>query len=204
MGTRGILGVRKDGKDKIAYNHFDSYPECLGQQTIEELHDLLKDRAAFEKQVTAWQEIDENKKPTPEQIEKCKPFTDLGVSRCSTDDWYCLLRKAQGSLKKMLAAGFYDDHAEFAGDSLMCEWGYVANLDENVLEFYQGFNHDKNAKGRYVNVKEAYKASSGDEYYGIALLGVISFDRISSDAEGAYADMQALIPKDKDEEEDAA
>jgi len=26
MGTRGLWGIRKDGKDKLTYNHYDSYP----------------------------------------------------------------------------------------------------------------------------------------------------------------------------------
>ena len=34
MGTRGILGFRKNGLDKLAYNHFDSYPEELGANVV--------------------------------------------------------------------------------------------------------------------------------------------------------------------------
>ena len=35
MGTRGLWGFRKDGKDKLTYNHFDSYPDCLGHTIVE-------------------------------------------------------------------------------------------------------------------------------------------------------------------------
>jgi len=31
MGTRGAYGFRKNGIDKVTYNHFDSYPEQLGE-----------------------------------------------------------------------------------------------------------------------------------------------------------------------------
>ena len=34
MGTRGLYGFRKNGKDKITYNHWDSYPEGLGQNVL--------------------------------------------------------------------------------------------------------------------------------------------------------------------------
>lgn len=32
MGTRGLFGLRKNNKDKTMYNHFDSYPSCLGEE----------------------------------------------------------------------------------------------------------------------------------------------------------------------------
>lgn len=34
MGTRGLYGIRKDGVDKVTYNHFDSYPEYLGKNML--------------------------------------------------------------------------------------------------------------------------------------------------------------------------
>ena len=37
MGTRGAIGFRLDGVDKVAYNHFDSYPSGLGADVLTEL-----------------------------------------------------------------------------------------------------------------------------------------------------------------------
>ena len=34
MSTRGALGFYKDGKEKIGYNHWDSYPSGLGQTVL--------------------------------------------------------------------------------------------------------------------------------------------------------------------------
>jgi hypothetical protein len=34
MGTRGLFGFRCDGTDKLAYNHLDSYPDCLGEKML--------------------------------------------------------------------------------------------------------------------------------------------------------------------------
>ena len=35
MGTRGLYGFRKNGVDKVTYNHYDSYPEYLGRNILE-------------------------------------------------------------------------------------------------------------------------------------------------------------------------
>ena len=34
MATRGLYGLRKNGQDKLTYNHFDSYPDCLGRKIL--------------------------------------------------------------------------------------------------------------------------------------------------------------------------
>ena len=34
MSTRGAVGIRMDGTDKIGYNHFDSYPTGLGDDIL--------------------------------------------------------------------------------------------------------------------------------------------------------------------------
>ena len=35
MSTRGCYGFRKNGIDKLTYNHCDSYPDCLGKTMME-------------------------------------------------------------------------------------------------------------------------------------------------------------------------
>lgn len=35
MGTRGAYGFYKDGQNKLTYNHFDSYPEGLGNTVVD-------------------------------------------------------------------------------------------------------------------------------------------------------------------------
>lgn len=39
------------------------------------------------------------------------------------------------------------DSADFAGDSLMCEFAYVLDLDKQVLEVYTGFNREPLKEG---------------------------------------------------------
>ena len=70
MGTRGLYGFRKNGKDKVTYNHWDSYPEGLGIEVIRfcNRHSIEGLRNLYDKIVL----IDEESTPTPKQIEWAK------------------------------------------------------------------------------------------------------------------------------------
>jgi hypothetical protein len=149
MGTRGLYGFYRDGVTKATYNHYDSYPEGLGAVIVDflrstSIHELNR---IFDNIIL----IDEHSKPTEEQIENCAPFTNLGVSNQSTDDWYCLLRNAQGGLDAYKEGLKYMiDSQGFIQDSLFCEYAYIINLDDNVLEIYEGFQKEP-VYNRYSN-----------------------------------------------------
>lgn len=148
MGTRGLFGFRKNGVDKLTYNHFDSYPAGLGaimvdfcqRTSIAELNEIF-DRIIL---------VDEHSKPTPEQIEACKEYCDLTVSNQTEEDWYCLLREAQSNPDAYKDGLVYmiDSH-EFIKDSIWCEYAYIINLDTNYLEFYVGFRKRPSKTNRY-------------------------------------------------------
>jgi len=168
MGTRGCYGFRIDGKDKLTYNHFDSYPSGLGLSILQYAHDRsMKNMTEVAKRI----KLVCSKKPTKKQIQICKKYADLGVSTGKIDDWYCLLRDAQGNLEAHDTVPFMIDSSEFVYDSLFCEWAYIINLDTKVLEIYKGFNKNPNEKGRYAGQKEKVPAGQKEpEYYGVRLV----------------------------------
>ena len=174
MGTRGACGFIKDGVEKVSYNHFNSYPSGLGAHVIEFVkatpdEELL---AIYEKIVM----VAENTIPTAEQIAECAAYENLQVSSQSNQDWYCLLREAQGDLKSYRGdLRYMIDSKAFLGDSLFCEWAYIINLDTRKLEVYRGFNHNQTAPGRYTGM-DKYESQGGTTYYGVALLNEIGFD----------------------------
>lgn len=148
MGTRGLYGFRKGGVDKTTYNHYDSYPDYLGEimvrfcqnTSIKEMNEIF-DRIVL---------VDNSKRPTKTQIDECIKYYDGSVSEQSVDDWYCLLRETQGNpnvykhgLKYMI-----DDHS-FIENSLFCEYAYIINLDTNCLEFWVGFQTKPYTNNRY-------------------------------------------------------
>lgn len=172
MGTRGVFGFHKNGVDKIAYNHYDSYPSELGnsikkfikKHSVEEMNEIF-DRIVM---------VSNKCPPTPEQIEECRKYTDLGVSEQSTKDWYCLLRHAQGDLEAYAGGLKYmEDDVAFLKNSLMCEWGYVINLTTNRLEIYRGFQTRPQ--------DNRYKLEKPDEkYYNCALIRDIPLSQVKN------------------------
>lgn len=148
MGTRGCYGFRKNGIDKLTYNHFDSYPDCLGHIMAEfcKSTPLSEMNEIFDRLIL----VDENDKPTPEQIDECKRYYNGNVASKSPEDWYCLLREAQGepnAYKNGLR--YMTDSHEFIKDSLFCEYAYIINLDTKKLEFWVGFQQKPDAGNRY-------------------------------------------------------
>lgn len=155
MGTRGLYGVRKNGVDKCTYNHFDSYPECLGRNVVEFCkNNSVENLNKFFDNIVL---VLENSKPTKAQIKDCQKagYVDLSVSTQSNDDWYCLLRNLQGDFEEYQrcidtdAKIYMIDSIDFIEDSLFCEYAYIINLDDEVLEFYEGFQKEPQVGNRY-------------------------------------------------------
>jgi hypothetical protein len=138
MGTRGTWGFRKDGMDKLTYNHFDSYPSGLGaiikdficKYPIQEL------KKTCDRIILVSGEVE----PTDEQIRECNNYLNLSVGKQDVKDWYCLLREAQSTPEEYVSKLRYMiANLSFIKDSLFCEWGYIINLDTEKLEIYKGF-----------------------------------------------------------------
>lgn len=178
MGTRGIMGVRIDGEDKLTYNHFDSYPEGLGFTVLNDAKVMVGDwgMETLLRHARKLKMVSNEDKPTKDDIETFKDFADLTVGDQSADDWYCLLRDLQGKLRDTLIVGYAIDNKNFIKDSLFCEWGYILNLDDKVLEVYRGFQTEPHDKGRYA--KEDVEETSVGTYYPCAMIVSFPLDNL--------------------------
>ena len=166
MGTKGIYGFRKNGVDKLTYNNMDSYPSALGEQivnfcmetSLEELNNIF-DRIIM---------VDENNKPTQEEYKICTNHIKLPIYDPDTL-WRTTLRKVEGYIyvyKNGLP--YMLDHIRFINDSLFCEYGYIINLDDKVLEFWRGGQSKKPQEENRYGIEK-----NDDGYYPCKL--VISF-----------------------------
>ena len=70
MGTRGLWGFRKNGEDKLTYNHYDSYPDYLGRTVVEFVKKYAKEELdnIFKRIVL----VDEDTPATAEAMVLCK------------------------------------------------------------------------------------------------------------------------------------
>jgi hypothetical protein len=139
MGTRGLFGFVYKGNYYLFYHHCDSHPTVLGADIIRQIKEAIDQNRLDEwkEKILLLETVNRDVHPTPAQIERLKPFTDLTVGRGSTSDWYCLLRKCQGKLQANLDTGIFYDEG-FSKSQLMgfLQFSYVVNLDDNTLDLY--------------------------------------------------------------------
>lgn len=141
MSTRGYLGIKKKGQLKGYYNHFDSYLEGLGTDIVDYLNSLNRENKikilsdTFDRIILVGDET-----PTNHQIADCMDAgtVDLEVSNKDLHDWYCLLRYTQGDLSWYVEEkiNYMLNGNEFLNDDISCEYGYVINLDTEMLDIY--------------------------------------------------------------------
>jgi len=118
MSTRGLIGFRKGGVDKLTYNHSDSYLSFLGKDVVGVCRDATLDElnSAFDRILM----VDENDSPTFDQYEEMGCLNDAG----SDNTWYDVLRDTQGRLEAYTkdCLRYMFDSASFINESLHCEW----------------------------------------------------------------------------------
>ena len=203
MSTRGLIGFVVGGEIKSTYNHSDSYPDGLGLHTLKWLREHMDDRGLAERAASIELIDDEQAKPTPEHMERAKAYAcpavggsiDKPADGKTIHTYYQLLREAQGDLQAYLEVGLMPDGRDFADSSLFCEWAYLVNLDDRLLEVYTGFQESDHRKGRFGRDtdedwelerkwwrEERQMEPPGNRYYPIALVAEFGFDNLPNEA----------------------
>ena len=101
MSTRGLIGFRYQGSDKLAYNHADSYPDVLGKRILEELKGV-SDWGPVKERIGSLVPIPENRR-----IEEIDGMITAEIRRHfptskhqqNPSDCYDLFQPMQGSFK---------------------------------------------------------------------------------------------------------
>lgn len=152
MGTRNLVCAVIDGDYKIAqYGQWDGYPEGQGVTVLNFLNGIVgserEERFLAKLRQCRWatdKELREIEKAagikegeewiSTEQAEARKKIAPQ-LSRDTGGAVLALVDNSEGGLPLV-------NSIEFAGDSLFCEWAYVADFDRRVLEVYRGFNEE--------------------------------------------------------------
>ncbi len=140
MGTRGHFGFRYKKKYYMIYNHWDS--DELGYDLLEEIKEMIRNNQ-FDEWLTLFLKlkfVTEEDEPTDEDVEKCKEHYDATVGFRTPYNYYNLLRKCQGSFKKVLNSGYalLVKNGSLEND-LFIEYCYVLDFDEK--QFYASHNN---------------------------------------------------------------
>jgi len=146
MGTRGVYGLRKDGKDKLTYNHYDSYPTGLGKAISEEIQEIgiKRLRQLFDR----LEMVEDDAHPSEAHIQRA---LRLGLIDDDTSPkelaYYELLRKGQGELKTHIDTQLMIESNNFIEDSLYCEWGYIINWTPICWRYTREFSASPITRG---------------------------------------------------------
>ena len=156
MGTRNLTVVVVDGEYKVAqYGQWDGYPTGQGSVICE----FIQNQMDLEKFKTA--------------VRKCTYVNAETLNAMWENDrekYSYLSRDTGGDILNLVQNGTAKElhnEIDFAAESLFCEWAYVLDLDNEVLEVYRGFNKDPlNSSERFFNLSEKaektkHKHSSG-------------------------------------------
>jgi hypothetical protein len=180
MGTRHLIAVQLDGKYRIAqYGQWDGYPSGQGADVLKFLRKM--NRPKFEEKLRAasfctdadWAEIKarierDNLGGHNEQWKEVWPE----LSRDTGAKVLALVQEKEAGIKLR-------DQIDFAANSLMCEWGYVIDLDTNTLEVFKGFQKNPLPEGdRFANFRPTNPREAVEGYYQIRRIASYSLDKL--------------------------
>lgn len=183
MGTRHMIGVVLDGEFRVAqYGQWDGYPSGQGVDVLNFLRakrnvDALREGAASVRFATA--EDRSRVQSFCASIGSTDGWMDMEQAEKYQAEFPALSRDVGSDILEMVAAGgveFVNDSRDFAKDSLFCEWAYVVDLDNNLLECYKGFQTKAPSAGRWAGVKDG-------EYGAVDLAATFSLDDLPTDQE---------------------
>lgn len=190
MGTRNLTVVIQNNEVKVAqYGQWDGYPSGQGATIVEFILEKLNTESnlkEFREKVASTYFI------SHEEIldlwveagaDRDSDFVTFVVSnrfnanhpQLDRDMGSKVLYFINNSTTPVQLKNSYD----FASDSLFCEWAYVIDLDNLVLEVYKGFNKQPiDESNRFFNLMES--CADDVKYYPVALERKIPFHELVS------------------------
>ena len=148
MGTRNLTCVVKDKKFKVAqYCQWDGYPEGQGADIVKFLKEEFDPEVFNEKLDTlvSFGTTDDLEKQWVEVgAKKGEGFVSLDVAKKlkklypenHRDTGAKILSIIQNTEKPIIISNAVD----FSQDPTFCEWAYIIDLDEGILEVYTGYS----------------------------------------------------------------
>ena len=198
MGTRNLTVVIKNKEIKVAqYGQFDGHIDSTGTHILNFLktHSLEKfsekiNKIRFftkeEKEVF----LEDSKVLTPKDFNQKYPFADRRFGSEILDLIY----------DNNLDITVLENKFMFAADGLMCEYGYVIDLDNNKFEIYEGFNMDPLDESERFYCLTEY--DNNTQYTPIKFLCSFNLDNLPFEEDFIRIAEESSIMYELDEDED--
>ena len=205
MGTRNVTYVIKDGEYRVAqYCQWDGYPTGQGRTAAGFIVDRLQTPEGLETFGKRVSEVREMSATDVQALLKEVGADDSGWVTLDVErkfqEKYAHLDRSFGA--KVLEYVYNTPNAglsldlEFAGDSLMCEWAYVIDLDTGMFEAYKGFNNSPVPESeRFAKFKQLR-----NDYYPVKLVYSTPLANVTDETVQDIED--ALDTDDGEEDED--
>jgi hypothetical protein len=192
--TAGLLGFAPEhGGLKATVIPADAHPAGAGLTVLRFVRQLVKDHAVTDASERVsrinvhFPEAEGD--PDPEEIAALKRWAAPGTNPDWPVTWWTLLAKTLGDPDAILTAGHMASAHEFAVDSLHCEWGYVVNFADQVIEVYRGYQTEPPTAGRWAGeefpedraVRDARRAEHGRDFYAINEVARLPFGDLPTD-----------------------
>jgi hypothetical protein len=185
MGTRHLIAVVLKGEYKVAqYGQWDGYPTGQGIIICDFIQNEMKltkfKKALKECKFISSKEI--QRRYVSVGADPKSEWVNMDISDKFAAKWPHLVRECGGDILSYIQDGGVrelQDSIDFAADSLFCEWAYVLDLDNKVLEVYKGFNKAPlPKKDRFKSMEK----NKGDKYYPVRLYAKYPFKEATRDA----------------------
>lgn len=193
MGTRNLVAVIHHGEYKVAqYGQWDGYPSGQGYTICDFLQNKM-DLKKFKKATSECKFLTDNE--VHDRWVECgaSPDSDLvsmDVSAKFKKTYPALSRDTGATVLELIQNGarHLQNNIDFVGDSLFCEWAYVVDLDNQVLEVYKGFNKDPlDISERFHSFGLPKESHRSEYYYPVKLVKKLTFSEATKDAMGKLA-----------------
>lgn len=89
MGTRGVIGFRIDGQDKISYLSSDSYPSGAGREVIQDTKVIISDLETYKQKVRDLKVVSEEVFEHYDPLSILEDGTIQDASDFVTDSLFC-------------------------------------------------------------------------------------------------------------------
>lgn len=170
MGTRNLTAVMAGGIYKVAqYGQWDGYPSgqgavildfLLNHENVAKLRNSMANVRFLDPEGVDKEFVDSYTANAPEWSSDPDNRTEdqkVWFRNFITRD---LCAKVLHNIIENDGEIILTNAIAFAGDSLMCEYAYVIDLDSDAFEIYEGFNEQPITEGRFTSGDKGLESSS--------------------------------------------